>query len=161
MENSQQRHTQVQRPQQNQTSLDQSQSKIIDLEKARTVLQSYVEQLQKEVLLLKEENASLKANELQVRVVEKPIPLNINFLSTSSTENVSLKALILLLINSIVLEEITSNQAQHLMHKWHSNLPLKTRQEFVVNRSDTEETINYFKQVLDTLAQEVPSLLMK
>lgn len=106
-------------------------------------------------VVLSPEDAGKSFNFLAAKdLTEKDVKIEDNLFGRNTT----LKELISNLVSAIVDEKITPNQARQYMHDWHKQLPEKTKEEFKLNRNAADETMNYFRGIMDTLAQELPYL---
>ncbi len=69
------------------------------------------------------------------------------------------KGILVILVAQVLEGQISSQQSKILLHKWYRSMTPEQKDEFIAKRNASDDTINYFKGVVDTLAQELPYLL--
>lgn len=80
---------------------------------------------------------------------------------TPTLKKENLKELLARLTVEVVTEKISAQQARQKMHDWYNSMSVSAQDEFKANRNSADETMNYFRGVLDTLAQELPYLFVR
>jgi hypothetical protein len=76
-----------------------------------------------------------------------------------TAKNLNFKEVLAELISQVISNKITAQQSRGLLHTWYHSMSDEEKAEFVANRNDADLTLNYFKGVIETLAQELPYLL--
>lgn len=79
----------------------------------------------------------------------------------SRIKHLQFKELLVILVQGVISEKVTPDQARHFMHDWLKSLSDSAREDFIADRNKADETVNYFKGVVDTLAQELPYLFAR
>jgi hypothetical protein len=79
----------------------------------------------------------------------------------SRIKHLQFKELLVILVQGVISKKITPDQARHYMHDWLKSLSDSAREDFIVNRNKADDTVNYFKGVVETLSQELPYLFTR
>jgi hypothetical protein len=79
--------------------------------------------------------------------------------SQGPSNDLSFRDLLAELSSQVIDGHITSQQSKQFMHNWWRAKSLEEKAAFIADRNKADETINYFKGVMDTLVQELPYML--